>query len=72
MAAINAINEEVRALEESEGFIWAKQHLKKITKEIKENILTAKKATKKKAVNKPAKKEESWAAYTRCLSLLFS
>ncbi|WP_421823832.1 RluA family pseudouridine synthase [Flagellimonas oceanensis] len=48
MAAINAINEEVRALEESEGFIWAKQHLKKITKEIKENILTAKKATKKR------------------------
>ncbi|WP_127136278.1 RluA family pseudouridine synthase [Flagellimonas oceanensis] len=48
MAAINAINEEVRALEESEGFIWAKQHLKKITKEIKENILTAKKATKRR------------------------
>jgi tRNA pseudouridine32 synthase/23S rRNA pseudouridine746 synthase len=48
MAAINTINEEVRALEESEGFIWAKQHLKKITKETKENILSAKKAAKKR------------------------
>ncbi|MEC8831980.1 MAG: RluA family pseudouridine synthase [Bacteroidota bacterium] len=48
MAAINAINEEVRALEESEGFIRAKQHLIKITKETKENILVAKKAAKKR------------------------
>lgn len=59
MAAINAINKEVRALEESDGFISAEQHLKKITKETKENILAAKKAAKKSKSERAIRRQES-------------
>ncbi|RYC50834.1 RluA family pseudouridine synthase [Flagellimonas olearia] len=59
MAAINTINKEVKALEESDGFISAEQHLKKITKETKENILAAKKAAKKSKSERARLRQES-------------
>ncbi|MBR9855718.1 MAG: RluA family pseudouridine synthase, partial [Algicola sp.] len=42
-----------------EGFIRAKQHLKKITKETKENILAAKKAAKKRKSERDRLRRES-------------
>ncbi|KAB7528928.1 RNA pseudouridine synthase [Flagellimonas olearia] len=59
MTAINAINKEVKALEESDGFISAKQHLIKVTKETKENILAAKKAAKKSKSERAIRRQES-------------
>ncbi len=59
MATINAINKEVIALEESDGFINAEQQLKKITEETKENILAAKKAAKKGKSERDRLRKES-------------
>lgn len=59
MAAINAISKEVKALEESEGYINAEQRLKKVTKETKENILAAKKAAKKSKSERARLRQES-------------
>ncbi|WP_375323307.1 RluA family pseudouridine synthase [Flagellimonas sp. GZD32] len=59
MATINAITKEVKSLEESEEYISAKQQLKKITKETKENILAAKKAAKKSKLERDRLREES-------------
>jgi tRNA pseudouridine32 synthase/23S rRNA pseudouridine746 synthase len=59
MAAINAINKEVKALEKSDGYINAEQQLKKITEETKENILAAKKAAKKGKSERDRLRKES-------------
>ncbi|KAB5490914.1 RluA family pseudouridine synthase [Flagellimonas hadalis] len=59
MAAINAINKEVIALEESDAFISAEQQLKKIAEETKENILAAKKAAKKSKFERDRLRKES-------------
>ena len=59
MAAINAINKEVKALEESDGFISAEQRLKKVAKETKENVLAAKKAAKKSKSERARLRQES-------------
>ncbi|UBZ12292.1 RluA family pseudouridine synthase [Flagellimonas marinaquae] len=59
MASINAISKEVKALEESDVFITAKQRLKKTTKETKENILAAKKAAKKSKLERDRLRKES-------------
>ncbi len=59
MAAINAINKEVKALEKSDGYISAEQQLKKITEETKENILAAKKAAKKSKSERDRLRKES-------------
>ncbi|GLU42967.1 RluA family pseudouridine synthase [Allomuricauda sp. NBRC 101325] len=59
MAAINVINQEVMALEESDAYISAKQYLEKTSKEIKENILAAKKAAKQRKSERDRLRKES-------------